>query len=65
MDLDTLFKANNWAPKGAESADDNPLYALTRPEWLECVLRLANAKFGRGRDTPPAAAVDALVCAIV
>ena len=59
VDLDTLFKAANWEPKGAEN-DDNPLEALTRQEWLEVIVRLAKAKFGQAAKQL-APAVDALV----
>jgi hypothetical protein len=41
VDLDTLFKAANWEPKGAENDKKKPLEALTRQEWLEVVVRLA------------------------
>ena len=60
MDLDTTFKAVNLEPKGAASPN-NPMKAFTRAEWLECIVRLARAKFGHLASPQLAPAVDALV----
>ena len=61
VDLDSVFKAAIWQSKSSES-NNSSLEALSRHEWLECVVRIAKAKFGQTtRDNQLAPAVEALV----
>ena len=62
MDLDSVFKASIWQPKSSDNNSSSSLEALSRHEWLECVVRIAKAKFGQTTKEPQLApAVEALV----